>query len=85
MELVELRNDERFVKQIKDEEDLLTSSGDLSEFTKIGQTNSRSVWKRLRVQIRIFRNEIFEEQELNAIVRQHSGMWTTTLHIQRAT
>ena len=33
----------------------------------------------------IFKNEIFEEQVTNPIVRQQYGMWTTTHDIQRAT
>jgi len=38
---------------------------------KIGQKNNRSFPKHLRVRSSVFKNEVFEEQVPNPIVRQH--------------
>ena len=87
MELVELKN-KQFVKKFKDEEDLLDMGRGAVKYPnlqELAKKNFCSLWKHLREQSRIFKNEIFEEQIPNPIVRQQSGMWTTTHDIQRST
>ena len=87
MELVELKNDEQFVKKFKDEEDLLDTWREAVKYSKLQKLarKTRFFWKHLRVPSRIFKNEIFEEQVPNPIAGQQSGMWTTTHDIQRTT
>ena len=76
MELVELKNDERFVKKFEDE-DLLDTWRELLNirfYKNWPEKLSFFFWKHLRVRSRIFKNEIFEEQVPNPIVRQQSEM-----------
>ena len=88
MELVELKNDEQFVKKFKDEEDLLDTWRGAVKYLNLQELARKTLvlfWKHLRVRSRIFKNEVFEKQVPNPIVRQESGMWTTTHDIQRVT
>ena len=80
MELVELKNDKQFVKKFKDKEDLIDTWRGVVKYP-----NLQELPRKTRVRSRIFKNEIFEEQVPNQIVRQQSGMLTTTNDIQRAT
>ena len=88
MELIELRNKEQFVKKFKDNEDLLDTWRGAVKYPNLQESAKKTLvlfWKHLRVRSRFFKNEIFEEQVPNSIVREQSGMWTMTHNIQQTT
>ena len=88
MELVELKNDEQFVKKFKDEENLLNTWRGAVKYPNLQKLPGKTFFlEALTCAKQDFQewNTVYEEQVPNPIVRQQSAMWTTTYDIQRAT